>query len=864
MADKIDYKTLAEETRKLASLDAERSETIKSGIEGLTQQRDLMGEIAKHAKGQNQDFDKISKSWGKNIENLSISAKIHEKINEHEKSLEAYQGSLMRDYKEIEDLKKASKDLSGEALGIAQLQIQANEEQTRANYAGLNKVAGQMDRMKAAQIGTNAAMGAMDKITGGLSSEFGNLAKMGGPWAIAIGAAVAVLSKAFQIFEGIDKAATDVRKSFGVLRSDGAAFQKNINEIGMETAHLGVDFAKVGETIKAIGNNFNTFTAQNKELTKNIAVFSTQMGVSADESAEFLKNLGGVTRSTAASNQNLMGFAAQMSKAAGVPLGKVMKDVSEAAKNSSSYIKASGVALIKAAVEARQMGTSLQQMADTSRKMLDFQSSIGDEMEASVLLGKNVNFQRARELAFRKDAVGASKEVLKIAKQVDFSSMDPLQMEAFAKASGKSVGELQDMLQADKEITNIKRNGTKEQKAQLEAYENMKKMKEKEAKDTGAEFLKRIQMEQNQERMAALQAKINQLFMEAIKPIVDAMDPIMEIAVKYLPSIIKYSISLFAFIKLWSIGLKVVGATISMIGSGLSKASGMIGKIGSMFSKIGTTVSKISSFLGKIITPVVKIAAPAEKALGFFGKIGGFAMKILGTFGKFLGPLGLIINVIQFIGALMKRWQETPKGFLGGLKAIGLALYDVFLKPFVNVYNWINDKFHGKSPSKLGLGIVTGLKAVGGMLLDVLTYPFKLWYKVVSGIVGTVLKVLLFPFKMIGKVIGFASSIGGSIGRGAKGVFSSKKEEPTTEMKSVTPLKPTPMEIANKLGLKVESKEKESAKEEKNPNQQLVQKIDELINLMKSGAIGVNIDGNRASYLLAKNTRERGGLGATA
>ena len=40
------------------------------------------------------------------------------------------------------------------------------------------------------------------------------------------------------------------------------------------------------------------------------------------------------------------------------------------------------------------------------------------------------------------------------------------------------------------------------------------------------------------------------------------------------------------------------------------------------------------------------------------------------------------------------------------------------------------------------------------------------------------------------------------------------------------------------------------------------QKLDELIGLMKSGAIAVNIDGNRASYLLSKNVRNRGGLGA--
>jgi hypothetical protein len=49
-----------------------------------------------------------------------------------------------------------------------------------------------------------------------------------------------------------------------------------------------------------------------------------------------------------------------------------------------------------------------------------------------------------------------------------------------------------------------------------------------------------------------------------------------------------------------------------------------------------------------------------------------------------------------------------------------------------------------------------------------------------------------------------------------------------------------------------------------NTNQQLIQKLDELIGLMKSGGISVNLDGNRVSYFLSKNNTERGGLGATA
>jgi hypothetical protein len=42
------------------------------------------------------------------------------------------------------------------------------------------------------------------------------------------------------------------------------------------------------------------------------------------------------------------------------------------------------------------------------------------------------------------------------------------------------------------------------------------------------------------------------------------------------------------------------------------------------------------------------------------------------------------------------------------------------------------------------------------------------------------------------------------------------------------------------------------------------QKLDELVTLLKNGAIAINLDGNRVSYFMAKNSRERGGLGAIA
>lgn len=80
----------------------------------------------------------------------------------------------------------------------------------------------------------------------------------------------------------------------------------------------------------------------------------------------------------------------------------------------------------------------------------------------------------------------------------------------------------------------------------------------------------------------------------------------------------------------------------------------------------------------------------------------------------------------------MKRWEETPKGFLGGLEAIGGALYDTLLKPFKDAYDWIKNIFVGNSPSKLSMGMYNGIVSIGPALSDAITEPFKNGYDNIS------------------------------------------------------------------------------------------------------------------------------------
>ena len=413
--------------------------------------------------------------------------------------------------------------------------------------------------------------------------------------------------KGVKMFLEFDKASFTLRKTFGFLRGEFSILEKNVKDVAIELSDLGVTFDNVVAATSAIGKEFNALVAANKNLVKDVSVLSVQLGIAETESAKFLKSISAMSRSTAASQKGMIGFAKAMSNAAGVPLDAVMKDVADASDEVRIYTGSSVINLIKGVAEARMMGTTFQKMADTAKKLLDFNTSITDEIEASVLLGTNVTFQRARELAYKKQTLEANKEILKIAKGMDFDAMDPFQAEAFAKASGKTVTELQEMIQADKEINYIRMNGTVEQKAQLNKMQEMKRMRDVEAKDVGKQAELKLRQMANQERINQLQNQFNKLMMELAKPVMDIVEPLLSAFTKILPPALELikliTLASTSLLTPWLLLIKPINAFVKALlyGQGIMKS----------FSAFGVSISR---------------------SFNFFSRFSGF----LGVFSKFL------------------------------------------------------------------------------------------------------------------------------------------------------------------------------------------------------------------------------------
>ena len=134
---------------------------------------------------------------------------------------------------------------------------------------------------------------------------------------------------------------------------------------------------------------------------------------------------------------------AAMIEAAGVAPALVMKDIAENAEFFAQFAKDGGQNLVQAGIAARKLGLDMSAVSSITNSLLEFETSIEKSMEASVLLGRQINTDRARQLALVGDQAGLMKEIQRIVGgEAEFSMMNAIQRRALAESVGLNVEQL--------------------------------------------------------------------------------------------------------------------------------------------------------------------------------------------------------------------------------------------------------------------------------------------------------------------------------------------------------------------------------------------------------------------------------------
>jgi hypothetical protein len=622
-----------------------------------------------------------------------------------------------------------------------------------------------------------------------------------------------------------DSVSTQFRNTMGLFHDDIADIKYDAFDVAKSMAEIGVTLGDIVKNTILLGAKYGGFYNVNRDVLKTLTAMETSLGVSVQNSSEVLKIMAAVSGNTMQSNKNALLFTKALTTAAGVPLDDVMKDVASLSGEALTMVSRMPSEIMKTAVEARRLGTTIGDMARGAKSLLQFDSSISKEMEASVLLGHSINLQQARELAYRRDLKGYMMEINKIAGSTDFQALDPFQQQAVAEALGQSVDSLLSMAQSQREIQAALNSNEPKVKAMAQEYQKLVNLNQKNADLTAKSVETSLMTKNNQEHMTAISQKWNKLMMELGRVFLPVIDKVLGFVVDHFNVIVGV------------VGAVYVGW--KLLNGGFQKTVTFISNIAKALGGVWGTFGKVLNFAGRLIIPLMfawNIFQEIKKILN--------DPALMGTKGFFAFNGKLILRAIgAIVRALWTTFNDLFFGLPGliikGLASAGDAIFGAIISPFKTAWEWLGKTFLGNSPSQLGLSIVKGILSVSQMITDALMLPFRMFMSWASKlpIIGNVMNKL--------------------------GVSSVQAQASNTP--SVSTLTPTPTTI-NAAGQSKQIAAAEKTQEALDlmtdtTGQAIVRKLDELMTALKNGAIAVNMDSQLVSATIARQTDFRGGYG---
>ena len=240
-----------------------------------------------------------------------------------------------------------------------------------------------------------------------------------------------------------------LQKSFLLTSEQAVDLRQDMAAVADSTGNINITATKLLGTMSSINDQFGFVARFSDETLVNTTRLTEQVGLSA----EAANALAGLTELQGANAEELyestIGTTLELQKQSGVQIDQrqILEQISKVTGTVRANLGSNPIEIAKAIQKAKEFGTSLEQVAAAGEQLLNFEQSIENELQAELLLGKNLNLERARAAALAGDQVTLAEELIQQAGSfAEFSSMNVIQQKALADAMGMSKDELADTL----------------------------------------------------------------------------------------------------------------------------------------------------------------------------------------------------------------------------------------------------------------------------------------------------------------------------------------------------------------------------------------------------------------------------------
>jgi hypothetical protein len=259
--------------------------------------------------------------------------------------------------------------------------------------------------------------------------------------------------KAFDFFLNAafkaNKESVNLSKNLGYGAENADRVRANFANIESSSSNLNVTTANLSEAFNELSSATGFVTEYSADALETQIKLTKQLGLSGDEAAGVyeLSVLNG--KSSEATYQSMLkGYVnTRNSLKVGVPFKAAIAEAAKVSGQLAANMGYNAEKIVSGVVATKALGTSLEQAKSQGESLLDFQSSIENELQAELITGKQLNLEKARAAALMGDQVAVAEELAAQGMTaVEFSKMNVIAQNSYAKALGTTSNELADQL----------------------------------------------------------------------------------------------------------------------------------------------------------------------------------------------------------------------------------------------------------------------------------------------------------------------------------------------------------------------------------------------------------------------------------
>lgn len=250
-----------------------------------------------------------------------------------------------------------------------------------------------------------------------------------------------------------NKISVNVGKNFGYGADQADRLTSNLVSAAQSSENVNFTLKNAAEAMNQL-NEQTGFVAEYSAQTLETQIMLTkQFGLTADEAAGIYKLSVLTGKSAEQVNKAMVGayVAARNQLGVGIPFRATIAEAAKVSGQLAANLKNNPELIVKAVAQAKALGTTLEIAKNQAQSLLDFESSIENELRAELLTGQAMNLERARAAALMGDQVTLMNELSNQGMTLEkFQNMNVLAQQSFASALGLTADQLADQLRLQK------------------------------------------------------------------------------------------------------------------------------------------------------------------------------------------------------------------------------------------------------------------------------------------------------------------------------------------------------------------------------------------------------------------------------